>query len=136
MTNYDIWADVGADAAVVHSFPVNISDGTVDLQFITVANEAKVSAIRVVSVSLANNLAASPDPVLFPDQIESTTSTPLTVSLGATGSVDIEIVSMNLTGTNPSDFNIDSAPTTPFTVSPGTPVDLGLPLTPGALEGR
>lgn len=51
LTNYDIFADVGPAAAVVKSFPVTVTDGTLNIVFTTVTNNAKVSAIAILSQS-------------------------------------------------------------------------------------
>ena len=54
LDNYDIFADVGADTAVVKSFPVTLSDGQLNISFVNVINSAKVSAIAVYAVEDPN----------------------------------------------------------------------------------
>ncbi len=51
LTNYDIVADVGPGAAVIKSFPVTVTDGTLNIVFTTVTNNAKVSAIAILGES-------------------------------------------------------------------------------------
>jgi len=48
LDNYDIVADVGPGTAVVKSFPVNVTDGNVDVDFTSVTNQAKLSAFEIV----------------------------------------------------------------------------------------
>jgi hypothetical protein len=63
LTNYDIVADVGPGAAVVKSFPVTVNDGSLDIVFTTVTNNAKVSAIAVLNQSGSGTpLSLSPIP--------------------------------------------------------------------------
>ncbi|WP_432479592.1 putative Ig domain-containing protein [Nocardioides sp. GXQ0305] len=46
--NYDIFADVGAAAATVKSYSVDVTDGKVDIDLTSVVDQAKISAIEVV----------------------------------------------------------------------------------------
>ncbi|MEL6266707.1 MAG: malectin domain-containing carbohydrate-binding protein, partial [Pseudomonadota bacterium] len=58
LDDYDIFADAGADAAVVQSFATTVLDGNLDIDFTTVTNNAKISAIEVISnVSQARDYA-------------------------------------------------------------------------------
>jgi len=54
LTNYDIFADVGPGAAVIKSFPVTVSDGELNIVFTTVTNNAKISAIEILSQQNVN----------------------------------------------------------------------------------
>ncbi len=49
LTNYDIFAKVGFETATVESIPVNVADGSLDIQFIHVTENPKISAIEVVT---------------------------------------------------------------------------------------
>ena len=51
LDNYDIIADVGPATAVVKTFPVNITDGNIDVDLVTVINQAKLSAFEIVPVA-------------------------------------------------------------------------------------
>jgi 5-hydroxyisourate hydrolase-like protein (transthyretin family) len=49
LANYDIVADAGgANRAVIRTFPINISDGRLDLSFTGVVDNAKISAVELV----------------------------------------------------------------------------------------
>jgi subtilisin-like proprotein convertase family protein len=49
LDDYDIFADVGADAAVIKTFTINVTDQTLNITTTSSANNAKFCAIRVVS---------------------------------------------------------------------------------------
>ena len=48
LTNFDIYARAGRNAAYDQIFPVTVTNGTVKIDFISVRDNAKVSAIRIV----------------------------------------------------------------------------------------
>lgn len=47
LDDYDIWVDVGYNKAVDKTFNIPVTDGTLNIQFITVTNNAKINAIVV-----------------------------------------------------------------------------------------
>ncbi len=51
LSSYDIHAKVGANTATTEQFNVNLTDGTININFTTVTNNAKVSAIEILSNS-------------------------------------------------------------------------------------
>ncbi len=58
LTNYDIHAQAGANTAKVETFSsIAVTDGTLNITFTTVTNNAKVCAIEIVSNSGAPNAA-------------------------------------------------------------------------------
>ncbi|MFK7925209.1 MAG: malectin domain-containing carbohydrate-binding protein [Bacteroidia bacterium] len=67
LEDYDIFDDVGAGTAVIKTFPITITDGSIDIEFITVTNNAKVSAIAILGAQ------ASGTPITItgtvPDQV-------------------------------------------------------------------
>jgi PKD repeat protein len=52
LSNLDIYAQVGANAAYDRTFTANVTDGTLNIIFTTVTDNSKVSAIKVVSNSV------------------------------------------------------------------------------------
>jgi len=48
LANFDIYAEVGPATAVVKSFDVNVSDDTLNISFVPIANRGKVSAIEII----------------------------------------------------------------------------------------
>lgn len=57
LSNYDIHAKVGANTATTEQFNVNLTDGTLNINFTTVTNNAKVSAIEILSSTGGSNAA-------------------------------------------------------------------------------
>ncbi len=53
LVNYDIFAEVGAMAAVVKTFGVPVSDGTLNISFTASVDQPKVSAIEVFGPAAA-----------------------------------------------------------------------------------
>lgn len=60
LDDYDIYADVGHDVAVQHTFYVDVSDGILDIEFSASVDDPKVSAIEVIETIVG-------DPVLSVD---------------------------------------------------------------------
>jgi hypothetical protein len=60
LTNYDIFSKAGAKTAKVEEFPsIVLSDGTLNINFSSVTNNAKISAIEISSVIATCNAPAS-----------------------------------------------------------------------------
>lgn len=59
LANYDIVAKVGPRTATTETLPVTVSDGALDLTFAASVDQAKVSAIEVVSGGVARPLSAA-----------------------------------------------------------------------------
>jgi len=55
LDDYDITAAVGPLAAAVHSFPVPLADGVLDLDFDSSADRPKLSALEIVALSSGGN---------------------------------------------------------------------------------
>jgi hypothetical protein len=51
LSNYDIYAEVGALNATTETYTVEVTDGELNVDFTTVYDNAKVSAIRVANAS-------------------------------------------------------------------------------------
>jgi len=51
LSNFDIYAAAGAYTAITKTFSTIVGDGTLNIQFTSVVNNAKISAISVVQVS-------------------------------------------------------------------------------------
>jgi hypothetical protein len=84
ITNLDIFAQVGANTALDRVVTATVTDGTLNIAFITVADNAKVSAIEVAAVGAAVNQA----PV---------------VNAGPDQTITLPVTSVSLTGTASDD---------------------------------
>ncbi len=58
LDDYDIYADVGADAAAVKTFRIDVQDGVLSLSSTSSANNAKLCAIRITSAPIDCQLGA------------------------------------------------------------------------------
>ncbi|WP_336514419.1 malectin domain-containing carbohydrate-binding protein [Pollutibacter soli] len=67
LTNYDIFAKVGKNVATTEQFVVNVSDGAINISFTSVLDNAKVSAIEIISTTPANTAPDLTTPI--PDQV-------------------------------------------------------------------
>ncbi|QIO24603.1 malectin domain-containing carbohydrate-binding protein [Haloarcula sp. JP-L23] len=113
LNNYDIYADVGHDVGTMKSYTVTPSDGTLDVDFITEVDNAKISAVEIVPTEpQPDELGASPDSVDYGSVVTGNSETD-TVTLTNLGNAsnsshpDITIDSVTLTGANASQFSHD-----------------------------
>lgn len=58
LSDFDINAEVGATTAVIKTFQVQVTDGTLDIDFTASVNQAKISAIEVLHSAAAPNVVA------------------------------------------------------------------------------
>ncbi len=88
LSNFDVLAEVGFLTAVTKTFPIQITDGSIDLTFIPSMGDAKISAIEVQKVSVNGEL-----PIKFTQRVIVNSQTsgaqnfenPTTVQLGPDG---------------------------------------------------
>ncbi|MDS0279521.1 malectin domain-containing carbohydrate-binding protein [Halomicroarcula sp. S1AR25-4] len=113
LNNYDIYADVGHDVGTMKSYTVTPSDGTLDVDFVTEVDNAKISAVEIVPTEpQPDELGASPDSVDYGSVVTGNSETD-TVTLTNLGNAsnsshpDITIDSVTLTGANTSQFSHD-----------------------------
>ncbi len=83
ISNLDIWAAVGANAALVRTVTTTVNDGVLNINFLTSVDNAKVSAIQVTPTSVTNQ--------------------PPTVNAGADKTITAPTMSVGLTGTGSDD---------------------------------
>jgi hypothetical protein len=68
ITNLDIWAKVGKDAAYNETHRVTVSDGQLNIAFSTVVNNAKIAALKVQRIQASLPITIQP-PVLQGGQL-------------------------------------------------------------------
>lgn len=79
LDNYDIYADAGPATAVIKSFPnINITDGFINLSFISLVDNAKISAIEILPAP-PNNPPTLQNPIS--DTLVNVNSSPTVVDL-------------------------------------------------------
>ena len=75
LDNFDVYAAAGKNAAVDRTFEVTVTDGRLDLEFLSVKDNAKVSGIQIVP---ADGAAAAPNRRRRPRRRASPPSSPST----------------------------------------------------------
>ncbi|WP_224484392.1 PKD domain-containing protein [Robertkochia aurantiaca] len=88
LDNYDIFAEAGPETPVVKSFPIEITDGELNLYFTAEAayggvNQPKLSALEVIAID-----KASGSPVASFTAVPTSGAVPLEVSFDASASTD------------------------------------------------
>ena len=104
LDDYDIFASVGAQYATSHTFPVNITDGEINIDFASVVGNPKLSGIGIVYTDLS--LAVTPDNYTFPGLLTGQSDTALFV-LSNAGNTDITVDSIKFTGADAAEFSTD-----------------------------
>jgi len=130
LDNYDIYADVGHDVGVMKSITVTPSDGTVDVNLTTVTDNAKISAIEIVSAEPQSDQLGGPSSVDFGTVLtgESATETVTVTNLGGDGDPSIDISGAAVTGSDADAFSAGSASQT--TLAPGESADIPVTFSP------
>jgi hypothetical protein len=130
LDNYDIYADVGHDVGTMKSFSVTPSDSTLDIDFTTVTDNAKISAIEIVPTeSQPDELGASPSSVDFGTVVTGNSETE-TVTLTNLGNAsnsshpDITISDVSITGTDSGQFSQDFSGSVTLAPEESTTVDV------------
>ncbi len=127
--------------------PLTVSPGSfanLDVRFTPSAAGSRSASLKLVSnatgsphfvalsgVGTAPAVSAMPNPVAFPNQRVGTTSVPISFTITNSGSADLIISSLTLTGANASDFSL-VAFALPRTIAPGQSASLDLRFTPTA----
>ena len=83
LTNFDIYAEAGKNAALVKSFTLNVADGFLDLTVAAVVNNPKISAIEIKTTTAVNQ-----PPVVSAGQNQAITLPANSVNLAGTASDD------------------------------------------------
>ncbi len=136
LTNYDIHADVGHDVGTMKSYEVTPSDGTVDVDFTNVVDNAKISAIEIVEAEPEPGVLSGPTSIDFGTVVtgNSATETVTLTNAGEAGDADITVSSVTLTGTDASELSTDFAGST--TLAPGESLDVQVTFTPSDAQAK
>ena len=137
--NFDIYEEAGfaGDVGIVREYAFDVVDGNIDINFITVADNAAIRGIEIIPAisgpspsDLVTRDGLTPiTEVDFGAVVETTTSTPFTVTLDNTGTADpIVISNIEITGTDASAFSV--TPTTGTTLDTSDLYDLSIEFTP------
>ncbi|GAA1844567.1 malectin domain-containing carbohydrate-binding protein [Microlunatus capsulatus] len=109
LTGFDLFAQAGgANRAVVRSFPATITDGVVNLDFVSRVENAKISAIEIVPVDTA-----------APSQVTGVTASasPAGVSLGWAARTEPDLVGYHVYRATSATGSYTKLTTTPLTAT-------------------
>ncbi|SHL05998.1 malectin domain-containing carbohydrate-binding protein [Rhodothermus profundi] len=132
LTNFDIIAEAGAPAtALIKTFNgIGVTDGALTIVFTPLVNNAKISAIEILTSGPRGVLVVSPTSLDFGQQVVGTTASQ-TLTLTNQGTADLTEILMVMTGPQGTEFTVS---TNCGTLAPGatctatvtyTPVTLG-----------
>ncbi|WP_168216021.1 malectin domain-containing carbohydrate-binding protein [Halorussus marinus] len=136
LSAYDIFEEVGAETGVMKSFTVTPSDGSIDVNFTTIEDNAKVSAIEIVESEPEPNALGGPSNVDFGTVLtgESATETVTVTNLGDDGDPAIDVSGVSVTGADADAFSVGSASQT--TLAPGESADLPVTFSPADAQAK
>jgi hypothetical protein len=120
LNDYDIVADVGPFAGVMKSFVVS-SDSTLNIDFDSVVENSKISAIEIISSTQPGVLGGSPSSLGFGTVVVGQTGTrslQLT-NLGGTGAPDIVVDATTINGAQANQFADNFNDAANVTLGPG-----------------
>ncbi|SFK75726.1 Abnormal spindle-like microcephaly-assoc'd, ASPM-SPD-2-Hydin [Halogranum rubrum] len=134
LNDYDIHADVGHDVGTMKSYTVTPTDGTLDVEFTTVVDNAKISAIEVVSSEPQANELGGQSSLDFGSVLvgDSETNTVTVTNLGGDGDPSIDITDVSVSGDG--DFSAGSASTN--TLAPGESASIPVSFTPSDAQAK
>lgn len=125
----------GASAPVVVTFtPANVGQRNATLSLMHDA-EGSQSSVALSGTGVAPAISLSPTSVNFGDQLVNTSSTQQTITISNTGTSDLVISAMSLSGTNAAEFT-PTAPPLPITIPAGKSSVINLTFTPSAMGAR
>ncbi|QNF34068.1 choice-of-anchor D domain-containing protein [Adhaeribacter swui] len=104
LPNFDIYAEAGAMKALIKTFDVVVTDGTLNIDFSVIVDQPKISAIEITPAPASVPLVANPTSLHFFSQQAGTTSTAQNITLTNTSAASQQITAVSLTGTNSTEF--------------------------------
>ena len=130
----DIWATAGFQTAYIDTIVVNVTDGTLNLDWIAGVQNPKVAAIEVLGPLNPSPaaLVITPDPLHFFSQTVNTTSASQDLNLANSGAPDstLTINSVVIGGPHSGDFAFTAS--LPQTLNGGSSLDIPFTFTPTA----
>lgn len=133
LDDYDILATVGFATAAVEEFEVVVADTELDIEFVRVEENPKISAIEVLTSAGPQpepELTISPPQLVFGDVAVGTTAAD-SANLTNTGDATLAISAITVGGGNPASFAVQHS-ALPISLVPGASTTLGVTFTPEA----
>lgn len=129
LDNYDVFADVGGNKAVMKSFVVN-SDSNIDIDFDHVTQNPAIKGIEILQTAVGNQLTSSQSNVDFTGVlVGNTVAQNITLTnLGSAGdpSITINPSSLSLVGSDASQFTASFGSASAIVLAPGETANLNI----------
>jgi N-acetylneuraminic acid mutarotase/glucose/arabinose dehydrogenase len=122
LEDFDIYSEVGGYNALVKSTTTIVTDGVLSIEFTHSIENPKISGIEVHQLEVFEFLEATPVSLLFSDTLIGESSAPVSLTLENLGLTDISISDIFVTGTNASDYSINS--TSPYILTPTSTIQI------------
>lgn len=136
LSEYDIAADVGSETGVTKAYSVTPSDGDINIEFTTVTDNAKVSAVEIVRSEPQPDTLGGPSSVHFGTVLidESATETVTVTNLGDDGDPEITIDDVSIPDGDTDEFSVDSPSQT--TLAPGESSEIPVTFSPSDAQEK
>ncbi|WP_418285061.1 malectin domain-containing carbohydrate-binding protein [Halorubrum sp. DTA46] len=134
LNDYDIHAEVGHDVGTMKSFTVTPTDGTLDVDFTTEVDNAKISAIEVVEAEPQPDTLGGPSAVNFGTVVtgDSDTKQVTVTNLGDSDDPSIDISDVSIAGSDANEFTAGAASET--TLAPGESAEIPVTFSPSSVD--
>jgi len=135
LTNFDVFAEAGFETATVRESTIQVNDGNLNIEFLHVFQNPKVSAIEILGeIAGAPVLSASPTPIDFGQVDEGVESAPETVTLSNVGAVTLQVSGVQITGATGGTFATNALAS--YSIPPASSVNFDVTLTPDSVGVR
>jgi hypothetical protein len=134
LDNYDVYAQVGANAGIVETFSVN-SDSNLDIDFSRVINNPSIKAIEIVPVEFQSGQLSTLDTSIGFGQVvtgNSVSRTAVLTNLGGVGDPAITISGTSITGANAAFFSDNFNDASAVVLQPGQSLSVNVSYAPTA----
>ncbi|MEZ4701687.1 MAG: malectin domain-containing carbohydrate-binding protein [Rhodothermales bacterium] len=129
LTNLDIYAEVGATAALIKTFEgITVTDGLLTIDLTSTTREGKISAIEVSTFGEPTALSATPNPINFSVEEVGAQSPARTLTISNSGASAITVTGIDFTGANADEFA--SSFTDPISVAGGSSSTVSVTMSP------
>ena len=139
LSNVDIFTEAGGiDRAILRELPVTVNDGLLNIAFIARVENAKVSGIEIIPVSVsapaAGLLTDLPAELIF-SGTQNAVSAPQTLTLHNASSAPLTITALNLGGANAPAFTLSGVPALPLSLAPKQSANVQVSFSPQSAVG-
>jgi len=128
LSDFDIVGEAGPFAALVKTFQVDVLDDSLDIQFIHVVENPKISAIEILTEAAV--LFVNPASVNFGTVALGDTSPVTPITINNNSELACQLESLTITGANVGDFALADVPAMPAEIGADGNLTFGASFTP------